>query len=63
MNTVRWKVEEAHIWKVHRIENIWDPDAPLQRLRWEQDGVSYEIVAFGEGLTLDELVTITESFQ
>ncbi len=44
-------------------EYVWDPDYPKHRLRWEENGIAYDIKALGEGLTMDEILHIAESMQ
>jgi hypothetical protein len=44
-------------------EYVWDPDHPKHWLRWEDNGVAYDITAIGEGLTMDEIIQIAESMQ
>jgi len=44
-------------------ESVWDPNAPEHRLRWEEDGIAYDILAQGEGLTMEDIILIAESMQ
>ena len=44
-------------------EYVWDPDHPKHWLRWEENGLAYDITALGEGLTMDEIIQIAESMQ
>jgi len=44
-------------------EFVWDPDYPKHRLRWEENGLKYEIKVNGEGVTMEEIVQIAESMQ
>ncbi len=44
-------------------EYVWDSDHPKHWLRWEENGLAYDITAFGEGLTMDEIIQIAESMQ
>ena len=45
------------------LEYVWDPDYPRHQLRWEENGLKYDIEAIGEGLTMDEILYIAESMQ
>lgn len=45
------------------VEHTWNPDAPVHRLGWEEGGITYEILAYGEGLTMADLIAIAESME
>ncbi len=45
------------------LEYVWDPDYPKHQLRWEENGLAYDIKANGEGLTMEDIVHVAESMQ
>ena len=45
------------------LELVWDPEHPEYQLRWEENGLAYDIKAIGDGLTMEDIVHVAESMQ
>lgn len=53
-----WKADNAGNW-------IWSPDPWLQRLRWQEDGIAFELLYMGppEEITKADLIAIAENMR
>jgi hypothetical protein len=53
------------VWKLTENGPIWENDPYLQTLRWQIDGIAYELQYMGppDMLTIDDLVKIARSLQ
>lgn len=53
------------VWKLTENGPIWENDPYLQTLRWQVDGIAYELQYMGppDMLTKDDLVKIASSLQ
>jgi hypothetical protein len=53
------------VWKLTDKGPVWESDPYLQRLRWQADGMAYELVYMGQpdSLTKDDLVAIAASIK
>jgi hypothetical protein len=52
-------------WKLTNNATTWDADPYLQTLRWEKDGMYFELMYMGDpgALNKDQMITIAESMQ
>lgn len=61
-----WEAENSDFTELetgesYDVTSIWNPNSPVQTLRWEEDGIRYQVVSFEDGLTREALLTFVRS--
>lgn len=51
------------VWELTDNGPVWRDDPYLKTLRWQKDGMAYELIYMGDELGRDDLVSIAESIQ